>query len=475
MKRIAIVGGGSAGLSAAYRAELLRRGGSVEYTLFEHSDRLGGVIKTEVVDGCVVEGGPDSFISEKPAGTAFCRDLGLGDELIGSNDADRKTTILIGRRRVPLPDGLQFLIPTRIVPMAFTPLFTWGTKLRFAREWFTSAPEHAEGGDESVASFVRRHFGPEVVDRLADPLLSGIYGGNAERLSVRAVLPRMVQMEQKHGSLIRAMLAARRDVRSHASPSAPPKPLFTSLRRGMQQMIDAAVAQLDPRCIRLNTDVRTLEFVGPGWRVHSTAGVYECDGVVLALPAYAAGALLWNVRPELARILESVNYSSSITVVLGYDADAVRNVDLSGFGFLVPRSQGKRLLACTFVHHKFPHRAPANRVLLRCFIGGENAENSMPMTDTEIVDSVGKELREILGLSSQPLFTRVYRWRRAMAQYEVGHLKRMDEVRTLRRQLPGLALAGNAYQGIGVPDCIRTGAEAIAELTSVPAPPVAAH
>ena len=475
MKRIAIVGGGSAGLSAAYRAELLRRSGSAEYRLFEHADRLGGVIRTEIVDGCVVEGGPDSFISEKPAGAAFCRELGLGDQLIGSNDADRKTTILIGRRRVPLPDGLQFLVPTKIMPMAFTPLFTWGTKLRFAREWFTSAPEHADGADESVASFVRRHFGPEVVDRLADPLLSGIYGGNAERLSVRAVLPRMVQMEEKHGSLIRAMLAARRDMQSHAKPSAQPRPLFTSLRDGMQQMIDAAVAQLDPSCIRLNTDVRTLEFIGPEWRVHSTAGTYECDGVVLALPAYAAGALLWNVRPELARILEGVTYSSSITVVLGYDADATRDIDLSGFGFLVPRSQGKRLLACTFVHHKFPHRAAPNRVLLRCFIGGENAEDAMPMTESEIVNSACKELQDILGLSAQPLFARVYRWRRAMAQYEVGHLKRMEEVRTLRRQLPGLTLAGNAYQGIGVPDCIRTGADAIAELTAVPAPPVVAH
>lgn len=466
MKRIAIVGGGSAGLSAAYRAELLRRDGSAEYTLFEQSHRLGGVIHTEMVDDCVVEGGPDSFLSEKPAGAAFCRDLGIGDQLIGSNDADRKTTILIGSRRVPLPDGLQFLVPTRIVPMAFTPLFTWGTKARFAQEWFTDPPEHPNGHDESVASFVRRHFGAEVVDRLADPLLSGIYGGNAERLSVRAVLPRMVQMEEKHGSLIRAMLAARRQMRAPQKQASAPRPLFTSLRGGMQQMIDAAVAQLDPNCIRLGTEVRTLEFLGPSWRVHTGAGVHECDAVVLAVPAYAAGSLLWNVRPELARLLESVVYSSSVTVVLGYDADAVRDVDLSGFGFLVPRSQGKRLLACTFVHHKFPHRAPPNRALLRCFIGGENAEAVMPLPSSELVATVRDELRQILGLSAEPRFTRVYRWRRAMAQYEVGHLKRMEEVRKLRRELPGLALAGNAYQGIGVPDCIRTGAEAIAELTA---------
>jgi protoporphyrinogen/coproporphyrinogen III oxidase len=360
------------------------------------------------------------------------------------------------------------------VPMAFTPLFSWGTKLRFAREWFARLPDHAEANDESVAAFVRRHFGAEVVDRLADPLLSGIYGGSAERLSVRAVLPRMVQMEEKHGSLIRAMLAARRQARGPQPSGSAPRPLFTSLKRGMQQMIDAATAQLDPASIRLGTEVTTLEHLGPGWRVHTAGGDHDFDGVVLATPAYAAGALLWNVRPELARLLESVTYSSSITLVFGYDAHATQDVDLSGFGFLVPRSQGKRLLACTFVHHKFPHRAPADRVLLRCFIGGDNAEAAMPIPDDELAIVIRGELREILGLAAEPRFTRVYRWRRAMAQYEVGHLKRMEEIRRMRLQLPGLVLAGNAYQGIGVPDCIRTGAEAIAELTAAIEKPIAA-
>ena len=468
MKRLAIVGGGIAGLSAAYRAELLRRTGALEYTLFEQSPRLGGVIRTETIDGCVVEGGPDSFLTEKPAGANFCRELGVGDQLIASNDADRKTSILVNRRLVPLPDGLQFLVPTRILPMAFTPLFSLSTKLRFAQEWFTSPASsgHTEH-DESVADFVRRHFGSEVVDRLADPLLSGIYGGSAERLSARSVLPRMIQMEEKHGSLIRAMLAARRNAPAPAPRLPAARPLFTSLRGGMQQMVEAAVAYLDPASLRVQTPVQVLEKTSVGWRVHVPAGPADFDAVLLALPAYAAGALLADVRPDLARELSAITYTSSVTVVLAYAGDSVRRVDLSGHGFLVPRSQGKRLLACTFVHHKFPHRAPGNRALLRCFLGGDNAAAALSLSDDQLIASVRSELREILRLDAEPLFARVYRWQRSMAQYEVGHARRLQQIRQWRRELPGLALAGNAYQGIGVPDCIRTGAEAVAELTGV--------
>jgi oxygen-dependent protoporphyrinogen oxidase len=465
MKRIAIIGGGIAGLSAAYRAEQLRRSGALDYVLFEQSPRLGGVIRTEIVDGCVVEAGPDSFLTEKPAAAALCREIGLGDQLIASNDAHRKTQIVINGRLVPLPDGLQFMVPTQIVPMALTPLFSLGTKLRFLREWLFKAPLPASD-DESVAAFVRRHFGEEVVGRLADPLLSGIYGGDSSRLSARAVLPRMVETEAKYGSLTRAALASRKQ--SSSTTGSPAPALFTSLRGGMQQMVEALAAQLDPRRVRLNAAVNSLELHDAGWLVRFPSDDGEhgesFDGVVLAVPAYAAAALLQAAAAELARELGEIAYSSSITIALGYEADSVRNATVQGFGFLVPRSERKQMLACTFVHHKFPYRTTEGRALLRCFIGGANAESALQLDDATIVRTVRTELREIIGLSAEPLFARIYRWQRAMAQYEVGHLARINKVEGLRRQLPGLSLAGNAYRGIGVPDCVASGEDAVAEL-----------
>ena len=480
MRRLAIIGGGIAGLAAAYRAELRRRRGTLEYTLFEAAPRLGGVIRTELVDGCVVEGGPDSFLSEKPAAAALARELGLGDQLIGSSDAQRSTAIFVRGRPVPLPDGLMFLVPTRILPVAFSPLFSFRTKLAFAREWLRGPARPAPADDESVGDFVRRHFAPEVVDRLANPLLSGIYGGDAERLSARSVLPRLLEMEAKHGSLARAMLAARRQPRGPSVPAgAAPVgerrggSLFTSLRGGMQQLVDAVTAELDAASVRVGTKVRALERIGDGWAVHTVktvdagempASSERFDAVVLAMPAYAAAVLLAPLQPELARELQGVPYSSSITVVLSYDAAAVRGVRMRGFGFLVPRSEGKAMLACTYVHHKFPHRAPPERALLRCFIGGLQAEEALQWPEERVLARMREELAAMIKLNAAPRFTRVFRWPRAMAQYEVGHGDRLRRIEQLRAQLPGLGLAGNAYRGIGVPDCIASGAAAVEAL-----------
>jgi oxygen-dependent protoporphyrinogen oxidase len=465
--KIAIIGGGIAGLSAAYRAEQLRRSGECDYTIFEQAGRLGGVIRTEVIDGCVVEAGPDSFLSEKPAAAALCREIGLGDQLIGSNDSLRKTQILVNGRLLPLPDGLQFMVPTRFIPTALTPLFSWRTKLRFAQEWFFGRAANSKE-DESVAAFVSRHFGDEVVERLAAPLLSGIYGGEAARLSVRAVLPRMVEMEARYGSLTRALLALRKGKPSEQNGRAAPPALFTSLRGGMQQMVDRLTAQLDPKALKLQSQVRSLERRDGAWTLHSevvgSERMERFDGVVLTVPAYIAGSLLRDVHPDLANELANIAYSSSIIVCLAYDLPSIGSVEMDGFGFLVPQSEGKHMLACTFVHRKFPHRAPSGRALLRCFIGGTNAESVFGQRDDEIVAMVQEELRAIMNLAVAPLFTRVYRWKRAMAQYEVGHLARLEKIESVRRGLPGLALAGNAYRGIGIPDCVAAGAAAVAEI-----------
>ena len=465
MTRIAIIGGGISALAAAFALEERRGAGAdVEYVLYEASARLGGVLRTELIDGCIVEAGPDSFITEKPWASDLCRALGLGDQLIGSNDADRKTYILTNGRLVEMPDGLMFMVPTKILPTGLSPLFSWKTKLRVTQEYFH--PPHVAEHDESVAAFVERHYGSEMVDRLADPLLSGVYGGDAANLSVRAVLPRFAEMERTHGSLGRAMLAARKKMA--AGPRKPAPPLFTSLKNGMQHLAETAASRLSPSAVLTNTPVQAVQREADSWVVSAGMQSDQFDAVIVALPALAAAQVLRMASPELSAELAAVQYSSSITVALGYDRQ-VRQSLPPGFGFLVPRSEGKKLLAATFVHNKFPHRAPEDRALLRCFFAGRNAEEVWALADDRIVGIVRKELQQILGpqitgLRADPLFARVYKWKSAMAQYGVGHLDRLDRIEHLRRQLPGLALAGNAYRGIGVPDCVRSGSDAAKQL-----------
>ena len=455
MKRIAIIGGGISGLSAAFTLEQRSASGvPLEYTLYESSPSFGGVLRTDRVEGCIVEAGPDSFLTEKPWASDLCRQVGLGDQLIGSNDADRKTYILVKGRLVPIPDGLMFMVPTKVLPVVLSPLFSSATKLRMSHEWFH--PPHKADTDESVASLVNRHYGPEMVDYLADPLLAGVYGGEASQLSVRAVLPRFAEMEAKYGSLGRAMLAARKKT-SRASNAAAP-PLFTSLKDGMQSLIEIVLKRLPASSLRPKTLVQALEPQDGGWLVSAGYGTDLFDAVVVATPASAAASLLAN-QPALASELASIAYSSSVTAALGFD-QKVRAALPPGFGFLVPRAENKRLLAATFVHSKFPHRAPADRALIRCFLGGTRDGRVLQLPDDEILRIVREELRQILGLNAEPLFARVYKWRDSMAQYRVGHLERLERIERLRQQLPGLALAGNGYRGIGVPDCVRSGEEA---------------
>ncbi|MGB7134953.1 MAG: protoporphyrinogen oxidase [Acidobacteriaceae bacterium] len=470
-RKIAILGGGIAGLSAAWALEKARRAGEpIEYSVYEAADRLGGVISSEVIDGCVVEGGPDSFLTEKPAAAELCRELGIADQLLGSNDAERKTYILVGRRLIPLPDGLMFMVPTKLVPTALTPLFSWSTKLHMARE-FLFPPQPARE-DESVADMTRRHFGQQIVDRLVSPLLSGVYGGNASQLSVRAVLPRMVSMEQKHRSLSRGMLAARRNVIPAAGKGRAPRSLFTTLRGGMSQMANAIARELQPGSLHLSTPVRALRHNSEdcpsprpdckfscGWTLETAPGTEKFDGVILALPAWAAGGLLRRVDRLLGDVLAEIPYSSSITVTLGFPMERLRSLP-PGFGYLVPATERRAMLACTFVHAKFAGRTPPDKGVLRCFLGGAGNDALLDEPDDRITEKVLRELAEILHVTGQPDFVRITRSRRAMAQYSVGHLERMQYVRESIAAMPSLALAGNAYEGIGVPDCIRTGQHA---------------
>jgi protoporphyrinogen/coproporphyrinogen III oxidase len=464
--RIAIIGGGISGLSAAYYLEQERaKGAPVEYTLLEASGRLGGVMFSDRVGDCVVEGGPDSFLTEKPWASQLCAELGIAGDLIGSNDAQRVTYIVVKGKLVPMPDGLMFMVPTMLLPTALTPLFSWGTKIKMLGELMH--PPHRAQKDETVAEMVERHFGTEVVDRLADPLLSGVYGGDAASLSARAVLPRFVEMEEKHGSLCRAMLASRKKMAEmQKAPGYKPKPLFTSLRGGMQQLIDAVVARLNPQSVNTGCAVSTLARDGSGWELQTARGSQSFDAVIFATPARIASKMLAAVDAQLSADLGGVQYSSSVTVTLGYRRSEMKGCP-PGFGFLVPRSEGTRMLATTFVHTKFPFRAPEDKALLRCFLGGAKDQGVLQLSDEEITSIVRKEIKQITGLAAQPWFVKVYRWERAMAQYTPGHLERIERIGATLKTMQNLAIAGNFYKGIGVPDCVRTGKEAAQQMAAL--------
>jgi oxygen-dependent protoporphyrinogen oxidase len=469
--RVAIVGGGIAGLAAAYELEKARAAGAqVDYALYEERARLGGSLASEIVDGSVLERGPDSFLTEKPAAAELCRELGLGGELLPSNDAARKTYIVVHNTLVALPDGLMFLVPTKLAPTALTRLFGLRTKMRMGLELLH--PPRPSGGDESVAALVRRHFGQEAVDRLADPLLSGIYGGDAEQLSAQTVLPRMVEMETKYGSLTRGMLAAHKRMLAHAKTSLKTQngaaAIFTTLRGGMSQLVDALVARMDAASLRMGVPVRTIRKTGSGWSVEAGGAAEIFDALIMAAPAWAAGDLLKPVDAVLGSELAGIPYSSSITLNLVYDEAKIGPLP-EGFGFLVPAVEGRAMLACTFVHRKFLGRTPPGKAVFRAFLGGMNGEALLAENDAALIATVRREMSEILGTKRfsadiEPEHAQVSRWRRAMAQYAVGHKERMRRVGARVAELPGLRLVGNAYDGIGVPDCIRLGRQAAREI-----------
>jgi oxygen-dependent protoporphyrinogen oxidase len=473
--RIAIIGGGTAGLAAAYELEKARREGApVEYELFEARERLGGALRSETVGGAVLEQGPDSFLTEKPATAELCRELGLGGDLIASNDAKRKTHIVVKNKLTPLPDGLMFLVPTKLIPTALSPLFSLKTKLLMAAE-FLFPPGPSGKSDESVGDLVRRHYGQETVDRLADPLLSGVYGGDSTQLSARTVLARMVELEEQFGSLTRGMLSAYRQMKAWRKQH-PPKPgaaargIFTAIRGGMQELVNALTERIDPNCVRLNCPVQALERSGTGWNVKIEGGTKYFEAAIVCAPAWAAAGLLQNVDGELAAALEEIPYSSSVTVNLVYDEKALGKLP-EGFGFLVPAVERRGLLACTFVHRKFLGRTPEGKVVFRAFLGGARNEAQLNESNEDLLKIVRRDLSEILGSdvlpeSVEPEHVQITRWPRAMAQYAVGHLDRKRKIFERLATLEGLRLAGNAYDGIGVSDCIRLGREAARELVS---------
>ena len=451
---VAIVGGGISGLSTAY---YLAKAG-IPSTIIEARARVGGVIQTEYVQGCVIEGGPDSFLSIKPAAMELIRELDMAGEVIGSNDHLRVTYVWKRGRLVPLPDGLQLMVPTKLIPLLTTRLLGWSTKLRMGMELFHSPGRRPD--DQSVAEFVTQHYGAEAVDYLAEPLLSGIYGGSPSALSISSVLPRFVELEARYGSLTRGVLAELRANKAQARA----QPLFRTLQGGLDRLVEALTARIGEHAKILHRRAVAVERTGGGFRVRLDQGSLECARLVLACEAHNAALLAAGFDGRLSDLLATIPYSSSVTVALAFPSDTFPK-PLAGFGFLVPKRERRLVVACTSVGTKFSHRVPGGTTLLRCFLGGMDDGAILAESNDTIVAAVLSELHEIVGFQAAPLFSRVFRWPRSMAQYTVGHGQRLAEIQARASAIPGFGLAGNAYTGIGIPDCIRMGkqaAEAIA-------------
>ncbi len=458
-RRIVVLGGGISGLTAAYYlAEARRAGAPLDYQLLEASARLGGALRTERIGGCMVEAGGDSMLTEKREALELCERVGLSGQLVGSLDAGRRTWLLHRGRLVALPEGFELLVPTRLGAVAQTPLLSLGDKFALATEMFRSFAPPPE--DESVARFVERHFSRGLLENIVDPLLAAIYGGDVEQLSASAALPWLATLERQHGSVVRGARALSAHRRHNKAPRGP---LFNTLRDGMESLARALEARLESGRVFCGRRAVELARTPEGYRIVLESGQSEtADAVVLALPAYQSARLLRPLDAALAAALEGIPYSSSLIVALAYKQDGVRALP-GGFGFLVPAKEKRRLVACTFVHQKYPERAPEGTVLLRCFLGGMRDPAAMDFSDAETLAVVRRELKEILGITAEPLLARVYRWPRALAQYTVGHARRLETIRQRLGGHRGLFLCGNAYQGIGIPDCIRSGRTAAEE------------
>jgi oxygen-dependent protoporphyrinogen oxidase len=455
-------------LAAAHRLGELAasRGRSVEVVLFEGSERTGGVFGTREIEGFRVECGADSFITNKPWALDLCRRLGLEDRLIPTDAAYRRSLVLSRGKPVGVPDGFQLLTPVRIGPILTSPLFSPLGKLRMACEPFI--PVRRDETDESLADFARRRFGTEALERIIQPMVGGIYTSDPERLSMRATMERFVAMEREHGSVIRGMRAEQARTRGAPDPGASGARygLFASLKTGMHELQDRLAERIAAQGTAVRKGARVTELTrGPegGWRVTSVssgvASTDEFDSVVTALPAWEAAALLRTTAPALAADLSAIEYASTAIVVSGHALSDIAH-PLDAFGLVIPARERRRILAVSFTSRKFADRAPEGCVQLRTFVGGAMQPELLNQSDEDIVRLVREELADILGVRGEPRFAIVARWNRAMPQYHVGHLDRVLRLERLAESIPGFALAGNAYRGVGLPDVIHSGEQA---------------
>lgn len=454
MKKVAIIGSGIAGLSAAYSLEKKVKDADLDLQidLIEKEGRTGGNIITEWVDDYLIEGGPDCVFSEKPASLKLCEELGLEGQLLKTNEDKKGTFIYWDKKLHNLPEGVMLMVPTMIKPMLFSTLITLPGKLRIGFELFL--PKKTDPSDESLAQFVSRRFGRELLDKIAEPLVAGIHAGHPETMSIKSSFPRFVDLEEKYRSLIKGMLIKKKQMTTLTKGRRSKYTMFMTLKGGLQVMTDTIRDSLKATDLKLDLEVASLSSNTNGFELGSDSDLSESyDSVVIATPSYVASKIVKEISPDLSAQLNEIPYVSTATVSLAYSKSSIDHT-LNGFGFLVPRISEKKIMATTYTSNKFSYRAPEESFLIRVFVGGAFNENLVFQDDTEIIKMVREELEAILGIRAEPLFTRVYKWKKSMPQYIVGHMDRLERIEETVSKVPGLYLTGSAYRGIGISDCI---------------------
>jgi oxygen-dependent protoporphyrinogen oxidase len=463
--RVLVLGGGITGLVACHRLieGARKRNIPLEVCLLEASGRFGGTIQTVREADCLMEMGPDCFLTVKPEGVALCRELGLENRLIGTNPDYRRSFILRNGRLLPVPQGFYLLAPSSLLPFLTTPIFSPLGKLRMGLDLIL--PRRKESGDETLASFVRRRLGREALERMAQPMIAGIYSADPEELSLEATMPQFLEMERDYRSVILGLRARGRQMarrQQSADASGPRYGLFMTLDTGLKTLVDSLLERIPSVALRAGMRAGSLHREDDRWQVEIEGnGRIAADGVILALPAGPAGALVREISPKLAETLGNTPYGSVATINFVLRRDQVAH-SLDGMGFVVPAIEGKTLMACSFSSSKFAGRAPEGKVLLRAFVGGAHPHFDLP--DEELTQKVLEELRALLQIQGEPEAARLQRYRGAMVQYRIGHLDRVRQLEEELTRIPGLALAGSAYRGVGIPDCAASATQAATRL-----------
>ncbi|NOT23055.1 MAG: protoporphyrinogen oxidase [Nitrospiraceae bacterium] len=466
LRTVAVIGGGISGLSTAYALyeQAAAAGIPIRCTVIDAASAWGGKIVTHRIGDLVTEAGPDSFLSQKPAGLDLCAKLGLTDQLINTNETGKRASVYSQGRLHELPEGLVVIVPSQLGPFLRSGLLSWTGLARMGLD--LAVPANRSPGDESLAAFFRRRVGRQAFERMLEPLMAGIYAGDAEQMSIQATFPRFIELEQQYGSVIRGMMATRK-AGSTALHSGPKRTMFISLKNGLSDLVSALVRQLTDRGVILRencaVDALRVRSHQPGrWMydlILNDGSALSVDSLVLATPAYVSAELVRPLTPIAGGLLEMIPYASTATIAMAYPRAAVSSA-AEGFGFVVPRAEGRDLIAATWTSLKWPHRAPPDQLLVRCYVGGVGREAILKLDDQALIARVRAELASMCGVTAEPGYVEVNRWIRAMPQYTLGHLERLNQIEAALSRYGGLVLTGAGYRGVGIPDCIRDGAAA---------------